>query len=715
VTEMESQQGQVRRQLKKTQERLQDVLTSTAMFIWSVSATGKMLYCSESVVKVFGIPAQAMMEDPLAWVPLVHPDDLALVRAMASPDTVGRTAELNYRIMSPDGHYRYIHSYVRIRRDEHQRVQGFDGVTIDVSDRAEADRTLREKRDLYDGLLGLVPDAVVVHRGGRILYTNIGTLALFGIADGVSPVGRSILEFIHSDHRRLVRNYYRRVASRKEDDAQVLAREFTAKRADGREFHAETLSRAVEFQGQTAVISVIKDVSERKLAEIELRHMAYHDALTGLPNRRHFAEALKALTQETPPANVEVGLLLIDMDRFKNLNDTYGHPFGDRALRQMVTRLQAVVPKGCRLYRIGGDEFAVICEAVSSAQAIAQRLLEPFTVPLVLDDVEFFTTPSIGVALFPVHGEDGDLLLKHADLAMYEAKGLGGNQCVVFRSEREADLEHRLQLEVELRRALERQEFRLCVQPKLDLCTRQVAAVEALVRWQHADGRVTLPSEFIGVMEDTDMIVQLGEWVLSEACVMARAWQDRGYAPLMISVNVSPRQFQLRNMHTVIAAALHSSGLDPRWLAIEITEGLLIHNSAEIAQTLMQIRELGVSVAIDDFGTGYSSLRYLQLFNPNILKIDQSFVAEMLTKPSYFTIVKAIINLAHNLGMVVVAEGVETLAQAKALRKQGCEYGQGYLFGEPMDGEDFLRVFLEPSAASLSLEARPQTGAFTDG
>ncbi|MCY0901083.1 MAG: EAL domain-containing protein [Firmicutes bacterium] len=712
---MESDQSRVRAQLMETQQRLQDVLASTAMFVWSASATGKMLYCSDSVVKVFGLSAQAMMDEPLAWVPLVHPDDMAMVRSMASQETTGRTAELNYRIMGPQGHYRDIHSFVRIRRDEQQRVQSFDGVTIDVSDRAEAERALREKRDLYDGLLGLVPDAVVVHRHGRILYTNLGTLALFGIADDVSPVGRSILDFIHSDHRRMVRNYYRSVASRKEDTGEVLAREFIATRADGREFHAETLSRAVLFQGETAVISVIKDVSERKHAEMELRHMAYHDALTGLPNRRHFAESLKALTQASSTVRGEVGLLLIDMDRFKNLNDTYGHPFGDHALRQMVTRLRAALPAGCTLYRIGGDEFAVLCETGSSAQAIAERLLEPFTVPLVLDDVEFFTSPSIGVALFPVHGDDGDLLLKHADLAMYEAKGLGGNRCVVFRSEREAQLERRLQLEVELRRALERQEFRLCVQPKLDLCTRHVAAVEALVRWQHADGRVTLPSEFIGVMEDTDMIVELGEWVLHEACAMARAWQERGYAPLIISVNVSPRQFQLRNMHAVIASVLASSGLEPQWLAIEITEGLLIHNSTEIARTLMQIRELGVSVAIDDFGTGYSSLRYLQLFNPNILKIDQSFVAEMLTKPSYLTIVKAIINLAHNLGMIVVAEGVETVAQAKALRKHGCEYGQGYLFGEPMPGEDFLHAFLEPSPASLSPAAGRPTRVSTDG
>ncbi|MDB5084237.1 MAG: hypothetical protein JWN30_1123, partial [Bacilli bacterium] len=355
------------------------------------------------------------------------------------------------------------------------------------------------------------------------------------------------------------------------------------------------------------------------------------------------------------------------------------------------------------LSRFGGDEFAILCAYVTCEEQVtlfAERIISQFIRALTVGEREFYITPSIGVAMYPYAGTVSETLLKHADGAMYVAKANGGNRTEFYRQADENMLEERLDLETDLKKALERNEFSVHYQPKFRLDTGEIQGVEALLRWNHPERGIISPAQFIPIAEESGVIVQLGEWVLREACRQNREWQAKGYKPLVMCVNVSPKQFQVCNMVEVIANVLTETHMDAVWLGIEITEGLLVHNSMEIASVLKKIRTMGVLVAIDDFGTGYSSLAYLQKFEPTHLKIDQSFVSVMFSDAGSKSIVNAVIDLAHNLGMQVVAEGVESEEQLLYLKEHGCDMAQGFLYSKPINCAEFERNFLRQTSQS---------------
>ncbi|HEY9859658.1 MAG TPA: EAL domain-containing protein [Candidatus Obscuribacterales bacterium] len=449
------------------------------------------------------------------------------------------------------------------------------------------------------------------------------------------------------------------------------------------------------------IASLAQDVTEQKWAEEQLLHSALHDALTYLPNRALFMDRLAHAIQR---AKRSVGhlfaVLLIDLDRFKLINDSLGHLVGDQLLVAIARRLEACLRLGDTVARLGGDEFAVLLEDIQSlscATQIAERIKHALALPFNLNGYEVFTTASIGIALYtPSYVQPGNLL-RDADIALYRAKALGKARYEVFNLSMHAHAVERLQLETDLRRAIDRQEFQLHYQPIVALTTGEIVGVEALVRWHHPQRGLVAPTEFIAVAEETGLIVPLGCWVLQEACQQVANWQAQfpSCRPLTISVNISGRQFSQTDLMTQVSQILQTTELAPGSLKLEITESVLMENAESAIAMLLALKALNVQLYMDDFGTGYSSLSYLHRFPIDTLKIDRSFVTTMDTDSKNSEIVQAIITLAHNLGMQVIAEGVETAVQQTQLSQMRCEYGQGYLFSKPVPAATVTNLLVQ--------------------
>jgi diguanylate cyclase (GGDEF)-like protein/PAS domain S-box-containing protein len=447
-----------------------------------------------------------------------------------------------------------------------------------------------------------------------------------------------------------------------------------------------------------------RDVTERKHSEETIRHLAYHDALTDLPNRALFADRLTVALAQARRTRQPVAVMFLDIDRFKLINDTLGHVVGDDLLKQVGSELSALVREGDTVARVGGDEFTLLLTGIDEDETvsmIARRILETVRQPRTLAEQELRVTTSLGVAMFPDDGETAESLLRHADTAMYRAKQQGRDNFQTYNPSMSLEIVNRVSLESDLRRSLERGEFELAYQPQVERGTWRITGVEALIRWRHPTKGMVHPAEFISVAEDTGLIVPIGEWVMREACRQAAAWQKQGLPPIITNVNLSALQFQQANLVEMIDEVLRETGLEPKYLEFEITEGTTVHDPDFAAMVLRQLRAMGVRISIDDFGTGYSSLNYLKRFRIDRLKIDRSFVDELTTDANDAAIATAVIVMAHSLGLGVVAEGVETEEQLRFLLERGCDEFQGYLIGRPCPEEE-MRKMLEQSAETAA-------------
>ncbi len=446
---------------------------------------------------------------------------------------------------------------------------------------------------------------------------------------------------------------------------------------------------------------------ERRMSEETISRLAYFDPLTHLPNQNLFREEFAAALVQARNENRKLALLYFDFDRFKTIVRTLGHRLGNKVLQDTAQRLRHSKDDEDILAHLGGDEF-VLCLAqaatINQVESKARRLVEGFQAPLHVAGHDLYVTASVGIAVFPHDGDEAETLLRNADVAMSRAKLLGRNNIQFYSSEMSRASFQSLVLENRLYRALEREEFLLLYQPQLDLSDGSFSGMEALVCWRQ-EGKVHYsPSDFIPLAEETGLIDPLGEWILHTACAQNRAWQDMGLAPQRVAVNVSARQFYRRDIVDMVARVLEQTRLDPRWLALEITESVLFQDMAETAVTLKRLRDLGVHLTIDDFGTGYSSLSYLQNFPLGTLKIDQSFVAGIPADSGACTITSAVIAMAHHMGMDVVAEGVENDEQKSFLKKNGCDKIQGFLFSQPLQPEDFAALLTRYTRTAIGAE-----------
>ena len=450
-------------------------------------------------------------------------------------------------------------------------------------------------------------------------------------------------------------------------------------KADGSEIQVLTFGRRVTFEGRDGYLVAVVDITERRKAEARIAYMAHHDGLTNLPNRELYQERLKGALEQGQSENKRVAVLCVDLDLFKNVNDSFGHPMGDRLLRLVADRLRSQVRGSNLVARLGGDEFAVILAAdicPNEASDYAARLIKILSATYDIDGIEVVVGASIGIALSPGDGVTSEELMRNADMALYRAKSDGGGVHRFFEKEMDRQAQKRRDMEVDLRRAFANGEFEVHYQPLVDIAADRISGFESLLRWRHPDKGMISPADFIPVAEDIGLIVALGEWVLREACTEAVKWP----VDIKVAVNLSPVQFRSRNLVQVVISALAQSGLSPLRLELEITESLFLAETEANLAILHQLRELGVSISMDDFGTGYSSLSYLRSFPFDKIKIDRSFVKDLAERPDCVAIVRAISGLGRSLNITTTAEGVETIDQLDWLRAEGCNEVQGFLF-----------------------------------
>ena len=443
-------------------------------------------------------------------------------------------------------------------------------------------------------------------------------------------------------------------------------------------------------------VLIFRDVSYKRNLMRELAHQAHHDALTGLPNRLNFNESLNQALARAKRKRGMLSVMFLDLDRFKLINDTMGHNLGDLLLKDIAERIRQTLREGDTIARQGGDEFLVLLPEIRDEQeviSVTERILGVFSQPLMLDGNEVYMSTSIGISLYPTDGSNLETLVKQADTAMYYAKEQGRNNYQFFTSGLNIKANNRLSTENSLRKALARGEFILHYQPQVDIESGSIVGLEALIRWNSAEQGIVPPFSFIPIAEDTGLIVPIGEWVLRTACAQNKAWQEQGYPHLRMAVNVSARQFREPRFIKLVAEILQETGLDPQWLELEITESIAMENGDASVEMLSLFKDLGVRISIDDFGTGFSSLNYLRRMPIDTLKIDQSFIKDISTGENGEEVVTAIIQLAKNLRLKVIAEGVETNSQRSFLKNKRCDEMQGFLFSKAVTPEEVEKLF----------------------
>jgi len=598
-------------------------------------------------------------------------------------------------IRSADGSKRTIAWNVSRMDDVAGRVIGIVAVGQDTTTRRQAESALRENELKFRTLFESANDAIFLMQAERFIDCNTQTLKMFG-CQRHEIVGHTPIEFspeYQPDGRPSMEKALEKINAAFGGESQFFEWQHT--RLDGTPFDAEVSLNAIELGGERYLQAIVRDVTERMQAQQRLQYLAHHDALTNLPNRAMFLERLDHALTRARWTKRPLAVLFLDLDRFKNINDTLGHDIGDGALRVTAERLKSCVREGDTVARLGGDEFTVLLEDIANSAdvpAVAQKITGALSRPFELEGREFAITTSIGISLFPSDGDDALKLLRNADTAMYRAKDQGRNKYQFYSAEMSAKALEKFMLENSLRHALEREEFLLYYQPQVDLSTGRITGVEALLRWQHPDLGLIPPAQFIPVAEETGLMKSIDEWVLRTACAQAQAWLSAGMPPVSMTVNLSGRTLSEPGLVDTVERSLHATGFASRLLELEITENVIMQNARATVEMLTALNRMGVRLAIDDFGTGYSSLSYLKRFPIDTLKIDQSFVRDITTDSNDASIVTAIIAMGHGLGLKVIAEGVESTGQLAFLRNQACDGMQGFLFSRPLPAAEFARL-----------------------
>lgn len=616
--------------------------------------------------------------------------DLQIVRKGLEAGRETRTLLRNYR---KDGSLFWNELIVYPVCDTMGTVTHFVGIQNDVTQRKALEDALYAEKERAEVTLHSIGDGVITtDEHGRITYLNPVAENMTGWRN-TDATGRVIGEiFVLIDGATSLPTQDPITRVLKENITLGLPINSVLVQRDGSQIAIEDSAAPIRDRDGNAVGAVLTfhDVTETRKMAINMSHLAQHDFLTNLPNRVLLQDRLDQAIAVAKRRHGRLALIFIDLDRFKNVNDSLGHAAGDKLLQAVAQRLTDSVRDSDTVCRQGGDEFVILLPELNEprdAAKVAEKLLTAGTLPYQIDDHELHITLSIGVSLYPDHGTDSDTVTKHADAAMYYAKELGRNNYQFFTPAMNQRAQAKLSTEMGLRAALKRNEFVLHYQPKMNLATNEIIGAEALVRWAHPARGLVPPSEFIPMAEESGLIVPIGAWVLREACENFRVWQDAGFFAMPVAVNISAVQFRDKAFLDSVAQILEETGLEPRYLELELTESVIMHDAEAAVSVLIALKTMGVQIAIDDFGTGYSSLSYLKRFPIDTLKIDQSFVRDVAADGA---IVSAIINMAKSLGEKVIAEGVETQEQVDMLRKRKCDAMQGFFFSKPLDAQGFV-------------------------
>jgi diguanylate cyclase (GGDEF)-like protein/PAS domain S-box-containing protein len=619
---------------------------------------------------------------------IIHPEDQERVRQVVE-DALARhvSFSLEYRIVTADQSIRWFSDSGQGLWNETGKLLFLDGVLLDITEHKKA----QEQLTLLSAACDQSPASIVItDHSGNIQYVNPRFEEITGYTlEEVKGKNPRILKTGHTSPKQY-QQLWQTISSGK-----TWYGEFLNRKKNG-EYFWETASIAPvkDINGQIAYFVAVKeDITRHKETSELLAYQAQYDLLTELPNRALALDHLQLALSQARRDDEYVALLLVDLDSFKGINETLGHDAGDRLLCQVAKRLKGCIQQGNTVARLGGDEFLVLLqglEDLGSIGTVANQILTAIQLPYLLDGVECYSSASIGIATYPLDGESPSILLRNADIALYKAKNAGRNGIKFFEAGMNLDAQRRHQIANQLRRALEFDEFYLVYQPALDLQNNCVVGAEALLRWENPSLGNVSPGEFIPVAEETGLIISIGNWVINQACQQAKQWQQILGSNFRLAVNLSPQQFRTPQLISVIRHALARNKLPANYLELEITERLLLDDSPVTQKLMEQLQLMDLRLAIDDFGTGYSALSYLRKFSLNILKIDRSFITDLAEDENLEALVKAIISMAHELELEVIAEGIETEAQLAFLKAQGCDFGQGHLFSRALLPNDFV-------------------------
>ena len=683
------------RQIREREERLKLALWASGEQFWDYDLlhgeVHRMRVADQSVD-----PNGGEIRTQITTDHVIHGDDLPQVLEQLRQHLRGDSALFlsEHRTRGPDGAWQWVRARGRVvERGPDGRALRVAGTARDITASRSAER---ERRIASEVLRSMAEAVAVFDRDFNFVSVNPAFSRMTGYSDA-EVIGRStsLLDSLQHDL-----DFYQHMREEMERSGRWSG-EVWQRRKDGTEFLCWLQGSIVlDASGQRGhYVAVLGDITDQKRAEQELRYLANYDTLTGLPNRTLLSERLSRAIVRARRQNQLIAVLFIDLDRFKDINDSLGHAAGDRILRAAAARLQHTVGVQHTVARLGGDEFTVVLEGLDNgdqAEQVALEIIAAFEQPLDLDERhEVVISPSIGISLYPDHAQVPTDLLKHADTAMYQAKAMGRRTFMRYTESMDHEIRRRATISAALRKVLDRGELRLVYQPRLSLADQRITGVEALLRWTSAEHGEIAPIQFVPLAEETGLIMEIGEWALGEACTVLKRWQERGLEGLTMAVNVSALQLLRGDLPKVVARTLDATGIDASGLELELTESVIMENAEQTASTLQAIRELGIAVAVDDFGTGYSSLAYLKRLPINTLKIDKAFIADLTIDPDDEAITTTVITMAHSLGLNVIAEGVETEAQMQFLRAHACDEIQGYWLARPMDETECLSFILD--------------------
>jgi diguanylate cyclase (GGDEF)-like protein/PAS domain S-box-containing protein len=696
--------------LRTSEARFRAMSDASPLGIFVSDAEGSCVYTNAAYHAISGLTLEQTLGTN--WSRAIHPEDhervLSEWRDAARDQTPFQT---EFRFLQRDERIVWTRVNSAAMLDG-KRSFGLVQTVEDITERKTAEFVLRaaeealfEEKERAQVTLNSIGDAVLTtDLLGNVSYLNLVAEAMTGWSQE-EALGRpiaAVFNILDGTTRLAAVNPMLRAIA--EDRTVGLAKDIVLIRRDGFESAIEDSAAPIHNRdGQVAgAVIVFHDVSQSRSMALEMAHLAQHDFLTGLPNRLLLTERFAHAIGLARRHDKRVGLLFLDLDHFKHINDSLGHAIGDRLLQSVANRLVECVRATDTVCRQGGDEFVILLDEIGQPQDaahVAESLRAALGMPHLIDGHEFHVTLSIGISIFPDDGIDADSLMQNADTAMYHAKANGRDNCQFFTADMNARAVRRLLVESALRRALKQGEFLLHYQPKIDLASGALTGAEALVRWQDPDLGLVQPAQFVPIAEESGLIVPVGRWVLREACRQIQVWLDSGLRAVPVSVNISAVEFRHEGFLDGVALILKETGLAPHYLELELTESMLMHDVESSALVLEALKAMGVQLAIDDFGTGYSSLSYLKRFPIDTLKIDQSFVRDIVTDADDATIVDAVIGMGRNLKQRVIAEGVETHAQLEFLQAHQCEVGQGFHFSHPVPAEEFASLLVAENGA----------------
>ncbi|HEO8419096.1 sensor domain-containing protein [Niallia sp. FSL W8-0635] len=668
----------------QSSKKLQSIFETLDIAIWFHDLKTNKLMITAGIETIYGYSVEDFYNNHNLWKEVIHPEDKEILVERANLLTKQDIVVSNYRIIKPNGKIRWIKDRgIAIFDKTTGEMKEFTSVLIDITDS-------KENEDKFSKLVDMSPDIIAVVMDYKLHYINKAGIKIFE-RDHSTLVGLSVNDlFPEETFQYIVQAFNKGIEQKK----QVIEMEIGFSKVNGEKLLLEINCMRILFGGQDAVLILGRDITSRKQTEIKIKELAFTDVLTELPNRNSCLSYLNDRLLNCDEVQ-SMAVLFLDLDQFKRINDTKGHGTGDIILKKVAYRLKSAIKETDFVARLGGDEFLILLENKERKEIedVAKKIINQFSVPFVVKQDEFFVTPSIGISMYPTDGDDQESLIKNADAAMYVAKDLGKNNFQFYSSFIAENGARKMELEMALRKAISNKELELYYQPQIDITTGSIYGVEALLRWKHPVYGYLSPDEFIPIAEETNLMLSIGEWVITQAFMQKKQWKANGKKNIKLAINISARQFQYIDFLPFLQNEVQRLQINTANIELEITENIM-QNIEKAKIELENIKKLGFQISIDDFGKGYSSLSYLKSLPIDTIKIDKSFIDDINHPKHKGSLAKVIIDMGHNMNFVVIAEGVETKEQVEFLQNHECEIVQGYYYSKPLPPDELEKLYL---------------------